>query len=123
MKVEIEEDRRLIAERAKKVLDAKDTEDINILDFARAIKDDQVVQVICNHFVGLLRARSSVANKTHNKINTTELKKLLQTCHKAHFYQLKSGKITYKQFQARIMEQIQNKNGKINFQITTLDDL
>jgi hypothetical protein len=85
------------------LLDAKEQDEVPIIDFLRAIKDESVLQEICNYFVNMLSEKDPLV-KSKRKINTTELKSLMQQCNKFTFYEFKNRRITYKQFQARVLE-------------------
>lgn len=54
--------------------------------------------------------------------SANDLKELLPVCNKQNFIEFKNGKITFKQFRARVLKSVAQKNGQsLNF--TTLDDL
>jgi hypothetical protein len=59
------------------LLDAKEQDEVPIIDFLRAIKDESVLQEICNYFVNMLSEKDPLV-KNKRKINTTELKSLMQ---------------------------------------------
>lgn len=59
--------------------------------------------------------------KIKNKIDSEELKSLVQNCNKSTFFEFRNCRITYQQFQARVLEQIQRKLGK-KIVIKTFDD-